>query len=67
MFLNLSYITRPILTLFIHFDLHQFFHNAEYFFLFLMMLLISSLRPYPNNILLYNVYSFDTMEFSIKK
>ena len=33
MFLNLSYITRPILTLFIHFDLHQFFHNAEYFFI----------------------------------
>ena len=36
------------------------------FFLFLMMLLISSLRPYSSNILLYNVYSFDTMEFSIK-
>ena len=26
MFLYLSYITRPILTIFTHFDLHQFFH-----------------------------------------
>ena len=31
-----------------------------------MMLLISSLRHYSNNVLLYNVYSFDTTEFSIK-
>ena len=43
------------------------FSQRGIFFLFLMMLLISSLRPYSNNILLYNVYSFDTMEFSIKK
>ena len=67
MFFNLSYITRPILTLFIHFDLHHFFHNAEYIFFIPDDAVDQQFKALLEQNLLYNVYSFDTMEFSIKK
>ena len=71
------YTFRPILALFTHFTLHQFLTYITTRNIFLIpdeavpLNLInfynfSSQRPYLNYLFLYNVYSFDTTEFSMK-
>ena len=69
---------RPILALFTHFTLHQFFLmyiTTRNIFLIpddavarnlIIIFNFSSQRPHLNYIFLSNVYSFDTMEFSMK-
>ena len=70
---------RPILALFTHFTLHQFFLvyiTRRNIFLFpddavarnsIIIFIFSSRRPHLNYIFLSNVYSFDTMEFFMKQ
>ena len=81
-YLNLYFYTsdtfRPILALFTHFTLHQFFLvyiTTRNIFLIpddavarnlIIIFNFSSQRPHLNYIFLSNVYSFDTMEFSKK-
>ena len=69
---------RPILALFTRFTLHHFFsgvyYHAKYFSYpddavarnLIIIFNFSSQRPHLNYIFLSNVYSFDTMEFSMK-
>ena len=65
-FLYLSYLLRPIITLFTYFTLHYFF----FFFIYLTpcgIFFSSLIRPHSSNILLSNVSSFvDAMEFTMK-
>ena len=77
-FIPLSDTFRPILALFTHFTGHQFFlmHiTTRNIFLIpgdavsrnlIIICNFSSQRPYLNYIFLSKVYSFDTMEFSMK-
>ena len=70
---------RPILALFTHFTLHQFFLvyiTTRNIFLIpddavarnlIIIFNFSSQRPHLNYIFLSNVYSFDTMEFFMKQ
>ena len=70
---------RPILALLTHFTLHQFFPiyiTTRNIFLIpddtvaqnlIIIFNLSSQRPHLNYIFLSNVYSFDTMEFSMKQ
>ena len=69
---------RPIIALFTHFTLHQFFPmyiTTRNIFLIsddtvarnlIIIFNFSSQRPHLNYMFLSNVYSFDTMEFSMK-
>ena len=63
-FLYLSYLLRPIITLFTYFTLHFFLFHI---FNFTRNIFLVPDGPHSSNILLSNVSSFvDTMEFTMK-